>query len=85
MEQSPLTQQLRPEIFQPKIVQLYEKLFGWDEEDYFDDTDGFWEEFFLLRPDGPNFRRVLGSLSSDDLLQLQVCRCLISRAFVDGG
>lgn len=27
MEASPLTQQTRPEIFQPKIVQLYEALF----------------------------------------------------------
>lgn len=27
MEASPLTQQARPETFQPKIVQLYEALF----------------------------------------------------------
>ena len=27
MEASPLTQQSRPEIFQPKVVQLYESLF----------------------------------------------------------
>lgn len=27
MEASPLTQQTRPETFQPKIVQLYESLF----------------------------------------------------------
>jgi hypothetical protein len=27
MEASPLTQQSRPETFQPKIVQLYETLF----------------------------------------------------------
>lgn len=27
MEVSPLTQQVRPETFQPKIVQLYEALF----------------------------------------------------------
>lgn len=27
MEASPLTQQARPEVFQPKIVELYELLF----------------------------------------------------------
>lgn len=27
MEASPLTQQSRPEVFQPKIVKLYEALF----------------------------------------------------------
>ena len=27
MEASPLTQQARPDVFQPKIVQLYEALF----------------------------------------------------------
>lgn len=27
MEPSPLTQQSRPEVFKPKVVELYEKLF----------------------------------------------------------
>lgn len=27
MEPSPLTQDLRPDVFQPKIIQLYEALF----------------------------------------------------------
>ena len=27
MEPSPLTQQARPEVFQPKVVELYERLF----------------------------------------------------------
>ncbi len=27
MEQSPLTQQVRPEVFEPKVVGLYKKLF----------------------------------------------------------
>lgn len=27
MEQSPLTQQMRPEVFEPKVVDLYRRLF----------------------------------------------------------
>ncbi|OCK88623.1 DUF1741-domain-containing protein [Cenococcum geophilum 1.58] len=70
MEPSPLTQQSRPESFQPKIVRLYEALFREDEEDY-DLSEGFWQEFFLLRPDAANLKRILGYLGADDLLHLQ--------------
>ncbi|KAH0551104.1 hypothetical protein GP486_007551 [Trichoglossum hirsutum] len=69
MEQSPLTQQARPESFQPKIVKLYETLFK-DDEDA-DKSEGFWREFFLLRPDPANLLDILADLSADDLLQLQ--------------
>ncbi|KAI9820691.1 MAG: hypothetical protein M1827_005060 [Pycnora praestabilis] len=69
MEPSPLTQQARPETFQPKVVQLYTSLFN--ESDDIDKSEGFWREFFLLRPDGPNLQRVLVDLSADGLLHLQ--------------
>ncbi|KAK4185032.1 hypothetical protein QBC35DRAFT_504612 [Podospora australis] len=85
MEPSPLTHQPRPEVFQPKIVRLYEALFK-DETD--NDTDsppekseGFWKEFFLLRPDRASLRRLLDDLSANDLLSLQSqTRQLFSRA-----
>ncbi|ORY11664.1 hypothetical protein BCR34DRAFT_565059 [Clohesyomyces aquaticus] len=70
MEPSPLTQVLRPESFQPKIVHLYETLFREDDDGY-DVPDGFWEEFFLHRPDGAGLKRVLGALGPDDMLQSQ--------------
>ena len=81
MEPSPLTQVSRPESFQPKIVQLYETLFrGGDDDDDDDDnpltkntttSEGFWQEFFLLRPDNVGLRRVLASQGPDDLLHSQ--------------
>lgn len=72
MEASPLTQQTRPEIFQPKVVRLYEQLLLQDEDEHFDDrTEGFWRELFLLKPDGDSFRRLLDELSTEDLLHLQ--------------
>ncbi|KAF2141181.1 uncharacterized protein K452DRAFT_271832 [Aplosporella prunicola CBS 121167] len=70
MEPSPLTQQSRPDSFKPKVVQLYETLFHADNEDA-DHSDGFWEEFFLLKPDPASLRRVLADLSPDALLHLQ--------------
>lgn len=70
MEPSPLTQVSRPDSFQPKIVQLYETLFREDEEEY-ELSEGFWEEFFLLRPDPPGLKRILGDFTADELLQLQ--------------
>lgn len=77
MEPSPLTQVSRPETFQPKIVQLYEALF--QPPDPPDDLDhehseGFWQEFFLLKPDPPSLRRVLQKLNPDEMLHLQVNR-----------
>lgn len=86
MEPSPLTQVSRPEAFQPKIVQLYENLFrgsGSDDDINNGSTDtginndgtglseGFWQEFFLLRPDSAGLRRVLASMGPDDLLHMQ--------------
>lgn len=71
MEASPLIQQARPSSFQPKITQLYDELFRLDDEDsaY---SNGFWGEFFLLKPDKPSLVRRLDGFSADDLLHLQV-------------
>ena len=70
MEASPLTQQSRPTSFQPKIARLYDDLFKPDDEE-FSNSDGFWGEFFLLRPDKTHLEARLEGLTADDLLQLQ--------------
>ncbi|KAJ4142666.1 hypothetical protein NW754_010105 [Fusarium falciforme] len=86
MEASPLTRQPPPEVFTPKIIQLYDSLF----KDDFDEekTEGFWAEFFLLRPDRAALRRLLNELSPSDVLQFEVrTRELFARAIasVKGG
>jgi hypothetical protein len=70
MDASPLTQQSRPESFQPKIVHLYESLFK--EEEEIAKPEGFWGEFFLHKPDPASLRDILRTLSPDDLLHFQV-------------
>lgn len=70
MEPSPLTQQERPSVFQPKIAQLYEELFQQDDAGL-PESDGFWREFFLLRPDKMRLRQRLEKIHPDDLLDLQ--------------
>ncbi|KAG9229690.1 hypothetical protein BJ875DRAFT_474222 [Amylocarpus encephaloides] len=71
MDPSPLTQQARPEVFQQKIVELYEALFKDEEEHDIEKPEGFWTEFFLLRPDKATLHRTLDAFSPDDLLHLQ--------------
>ncbi|KAH6618993.1 hypothetical protein C7974DRAFT_40293 [Boeremia exigua] len=70
MEPSPLTQVSRPELFQPKIISLYETLFQ-DEEEDVELTEGFWQEFFLHRPDSAGLKRILGAISPDEMLHRQ--------------
>ncbi|KAI1403299.1 DUF1741-domain-containing protein [Hypoxylon fuscum] len=72
MEASPLTQQARPETFQPKIVQLYEALFKDDVDVEGDKPEGFWREFFLLNPDRTSLNRILATLGPDDVISLQL-------------
>lgn len=48
-----------------------------DENDQFQLSDGFWQEFFLLRPDKSSLQRRLEWTSEDDLLHLQVVNCLV--------
>lgn len=69
IEQSPLTQQTRPDVFEPKVVGLYRKLFRENEDD--EKPDGFWRELFLLRPDIPRLRQILQDTDADFLLQTQ--------------
>lgn len=79
MEPSPLTQQVRPEVFQQKVVKLYDALFK--DEDDSEKSEGFWREFFLLKPDKATLRTILLELSPEDLLHLQgQTRQLFSRA-----
>ncbi|KAJ0323898.1 hypothetical protein COL5a_008012 [Colletotrichum fioriniae] len=70
MEASPLTRQAPPEVFKPKIVQLYESLFK-DAEDDPERSEGFWREFFLLRPDRAALKRILDGLGPADMLALE--------------
>ncbi|KAF3067465.1 UPF0588 membrane protein C20F10.02c [Daldinia childiae] len=71
MEVSPLTQQARPETFQPKVDQLYEALFKDDIDTDGEKAEGFWREFFLLKPDRPFLQQILAALGPDDLINLQ--------------
>ena len=65
-----MTQQERPSSFQPKIAQLYENLFQQDDQDMVE-SDGFWREFFLLRPDTGRLQQRLERLHPNELLHLQ--------------
>ena len=75
---SPLTQQLRPDSFEPKITQLYLHLFNVlanDEADEADEavpSEGFWREFFLLKPDKQRLYEILEPMTAFDLLHMQV-------------
>ncbi|KAK5136033.1 hypothetical protein LTR08_004287 [Meristemomyces frigidus] len=86
MEQSPLTQQTRPDVFEPKVVGLYKHLFQVnytpsliatapliEPKDANDDEipDGFWHELFLLNPSLPQLRQVLLNTDPDYLLHNQ--------------
>ncbi|KAI9804810.1 MAG: hypothetical protein M1825_001178 [Sarcosagium campestre] len=83
MEQSPLVLQARPHSFQPKIVELYQSLFEThpDGAEEADKPEGFWLEFFLLKPDKAKLHRIVADLGPDDLLQLHCqTRSFFSRA-----
>ncbi|KJK82130.1 hypothetical protein H634G_02323 [Metarhizium anisopliae BRIP 53293] len=67
MEASPLTRQPPPEVFTPKIVELYSALFK-EDDDTEEKSDGFWAEFFLLRPDRQSLRALLNDMSPADVL-----------------
>jgi hypothetical protein len=42
-----------------------------DEEDH-EKSEGYWKEFFLLKPDKATLQKIILELSPDDLLHLQV-------------
>jgi hypothetical protein len=47
----------------------------WQEDEEVEKSDGFWEEFFLLKPDRLSLKKILDDLSADDLLHFQVRGC----------
>lgn len=79
---SPLTQQLRPDSFEPKIVQLYLHLFNVLANEDVEDaipSEGFWSEFFLLKPDKQRLYDILEPMTAFDLLHMHVQSALSSR------
>jgi hypothetical protein len=42
-------------------------------------AEGYWSEFFLLKPDKPSFQKKLDSVDAEDLLHFQVNDEIISR------
>ena len=42
-----------------------------DEEEH-EKSEGYWREFFLLKPDKATLQKIIFELSPDDLLHLQV-------------
>jgi hypothetical protein len=71
---SPLTQQLRPDIFEPKIVQLYLFLFNVlandDDLENATPSEGFWREFFLLKPDKQRLFEIIQPMTAGELLHI---------------
>lgn len=69
---SPLTREVH-DTFQPKIIQLYSTLFNLHVQDAADElpSEGFWREFFLLKPVKNSFHNVLEPLLAEDLLLIQ--------------
>ncbi|KOS22775.1 UPF0588 membrane protein [Escovopsis weberi] len=79
MEASPLTRQPPPEVFTPKILNLYAVLFK--DDDGAERQDGFWTELFLLRPDRAALRQILDGMRPGDVLLLEAqMRELFARA-----
>ena len=73
---SPLTQQLRPDIFEPKIIQLYLHIFNvLPNDDTLNDptpSEGFWREFFLLKPDKQRLFEILEPITASELLHMNL-------------
>ena len=73
---SPLTQQLRPDSFEPKIVQLYLHLFNvLPNDDSIEDPiplEGFWREFFLLKPDKQRLYEILEPFTASEIIHCHV-------------
>ncbi|EXJ81768.1 hypothetical protein A1O1_07833 [Capronia coronata CBS 617.96] len=86
---SPLTQQSRPDSFEPKIVQLYLHLFGALSDEDADDgvpSEGFWREFFLLKPDKQRLYDILEPMTAFDLLHIQAqTQSFFKRAVLESG
>ena len=98
MEPSPLTQDSRPEVFQPKIIHLYETLFkvcplgplapsatnqAQEDDEDVELSAGFWQEFFLHRPDSSGLKRILASIAPDEMLHQQAHSQQLFRQAID--
>ena len=101
MEPLPLPQQVRPEVFQHKIVQLYRDLFrvsmtcvsvrigrvltyttfplSPQAQDNEEKSEGFWREFFLLKPDRESLRCILDEETPDDLVTYPQSRMVFAQ------
>lgn len=83
---SPLTRQEAPDVFEPKVVGLYKRLFRVGmpllesklrsklRQEVEDDEkpQGFWTELFLLKPDTAKLRQILEDTDTEYLIHLQV-------------
>jgi hypothetical protein len=88
--ESPLTQQLRPDSFEPKIVQLYIHLFNaLPNDDSIEDPvpdEGFWREFFLLKPDKQRLNDILDPFTASELVHCHVqTQAFFQRAISEAG
>lgn len=48
-------------------------IFNLQDEEDLEKTEGFWLEFFLLKPNKGELQRILGELKVTDLLHIPVC------------
>lgn len=46
--------------------------------EYAEPPEGFWREFFLLRPDTGQLRQILEKLHADEILSLQVTNSFLT-------
>ena len=90
MADSPLTRQEAPDVFEPKVVGLYRRLFRvrllsrdlqtWvlsnlsQEVEDDEKSEGFWTELFLLKPDTAKLRQILEDTDAEYLIHLQAGR-----------
>lgn len=87
---SPLTQQLRPDSFEPKIVQLYLHLFNVlpndDNVEELTPAEGFWREFFLLKPDKQRLFEILEPFTASEIIHCHVqTQSFFQRSIIEAG
>jgi hypothetical protein len=76
----PKIAQLYGELFTVSICYMLQRekerenqtLRAWQDKDDSGHSEGFWREFFLLKPDKPSLQRRLEAIGADDLLNSQV-------------
>ncbi|KAJ9605507.1 hypothetical protein H2200_010164 [Cladophialophora chaetospira] len=86
---APLTQQSRPDSFEPKITQLYLHLFNVLPNEDADDavpSEGFWRELFLLKSDKQRLYDILEPMTASDLVHMQSqMQLFFRRAITEAG